>query len=118
MQQRNKIITMYNEKEYFTYTNEQKLKAQKMDTIKANLDGTPAIQQDAVYLVDFSKMQRVEDLITILQAVGFSFSPSHPQFRHIEHLLDLGRPIQIGNPQVIKEAQGAEIKLPKLKPIK
>ena len=88
-----------------------------MDTIKANLDGTPAIQQDAVYLVDFSKMQKVEDLIVILQAVGFSFSPSHPQFNNIQHLLDLSRPIQIGNPQVIKQAQGAEMKLPKLKKI-
>ncbi len=109
---------MYNEEEYFTYTNKQKLKAQQMDTIKANLDGTLSVDPNSVYLVDFSKMQRVEDLIIILQAVGFSFSPSHPQFQHVQHLLDLSRPIQIGNPQVIKEAQGAPMKLPKLKPVK
>ena len=39
---------MYNEKEYFTYTNEQKLKAQHMDTIKATLDGKPAVDNDSV----------------------------------------------------------------------
>jgi hypothetical protein len=89
-----------------------------METIKANLDGTnavPQIQKDAVYLVDFSKMQRVEDLIMLLAAVGFSFSPQHPQFSNIQHLLDLSRPIQIGNPQ---QSQQKEIKLPKLKVLK
>jgi len=106
------------EDEYFKQTNEQKLKAKQMDTIKANLDGTISIQQDAVYLVDFSRMQRVEDLITILAAVGFSFSPGHPQFQNIQHLLDLSRPIKIGNPQQAGQAQEKKLQLPKLKSIK
>lgn len=106
------------EEQYFKQTNEQKLKAQHMDTIKATLDGTPVIQQDAVYLVDFSKMQRVEDLIVILAAIGFSFSPQHPQFGNIQHLLDLSKPIQIGNPQQVGQAQEKKIDLPKLKVIK
>ena len=106
------------EEQYFKQTNEQRLKAQHMDTIKATLDGTPVIQQDAVYLVDFSKMQRVEDLIIVLQAVGFSFSPQHPQFNNIQHLLDLDKPIQIGNPNAVKEAQEKKLELPKLKVIK
>lgn len=89
-----------------------------METIKANLDGTTAIQQDAVYLVDFSRMQRVEDLVTILAAVGFSFSPQHPQFQNIQHLLDLSRPIQIGNPQQVGQAQEKKLQLPKLKSVK
>ena len=109
---------MYKEEEYFKYTNEQKLKIKQMDTIKANLDGTPAVQQDAVYLVDFSRMQRVEDLITILAAVGFSFSPQHPQFNNIIHLLDLSRPIQIGNPQQVGKAQEEKLQLPKLKSVR
>lgn len=86
-----------------------------MEVVKTTLDGTPAIQQDAVYLVDFSKMQRVEDLVIVLQAVGFSFSPQHPQFNNIQHLLDLERPIQIGNSNAVKEAQEKKIQLPKLK---
>ena len=109
---------MYNEKEYFTYTNKQKLKTKQMETIKSTLDGTPVIDKDSVYLIDWSKLQKVEDLITILAAVGFSFSPMHPQFKNIEHLLDLGRPIKIGNPQQVGQAQEKKLQLPKLKSIK
>jgi hypothetical protein len=89
-----------------------------MEVVKANLDGTtsqPQVDPNAVYLVDFSKMQRIEDLISVLAAVGFSFSPQHPQFVNIQHLLDLSRPIQINNPQQTSAAQEREIKLPKLK---
>ena len=89
-----------------------------MDTIKATLDGTPAYDKDAVYLVDFSKMQSIEDLVTILASIGFSFSPLHPQFNNIKHLLALDKPIKIGNPQGITEEQEKQIKLPKLKPVK
>lgn len=87
-----------------------------MEVVKANLDGTtsqPQVDPNAVYLVDFSKMQRIEDLIIVLAAVGFSFSPQHPQFGNIQHLLDLSRPIQINNPQ--QAPQQTEMKLPKLK---
>ena len=76
------------------------------------------IDTDAVYLVDFSKMKSIEDLITILASIGFSFSPMHPQFENIKEFLALDKPIKIGNPQTVKEAQGAPIKLPKLKAVK
>ena len=89
-----------------------------MKVEKATLDGTPVIDQNAVYLVDFTKCQSVNDMVVILQSVGFSFSPMHPQFENIKHLLDLSRPIQIGNPQAVSEAQGKKIQLPKLKTIK
>jgi hypothetical protein len=106
------------EEQYFKQTNEQKLKAKEMDTIKANLDGTPAIQQDAVYLVDWSRLKSIEELIMLLASIGFSFSPQHPQFQNIQHLLDLSRPIQIGNPQQVGQAQEKNLQLPKLKSIK
>lgn len=91
-----------------------------MEVVKGNLDGSTMVSVDpnAVYLVDFSRMQRVEDLITILAAVGFSFSPKHPQFQNIQHLLALDKPISIGNPQAIMEEQKKDIKLPKLKMVK
>ncbi len=107
---------MYNEEQYFTYTNKQKQKVKEMEVVKANLDGTtpqPQVDPNAVYLVDFTKMQRIEDLITILASVGFSFSPAHPQFANIQHLLDLDKPIQIQAPQQAPKQEG--IKLPKLK---
>lgn len=86
-----------------------------METIKSTLDGKVAVDKDSVYLIDWSKLQKVEDLITILAAVGFSFSPMHPQFGNIVHLLDLGRPIKIGQPQMPEETK---IQLPKLKVVK
>ena len=85
-----------------------------METIKGTLDGKIQIEQDAVYLVDFSKMQNVEELLLLLSAVGFSFSPSHPHFDKIQHLLALDRPIKIGG----QRPEAKELNLPKLKAIK
>ena len=106
---------MYNEEEYFKYTNEQKLKIKQMETIKSTLDGTPPIDNDAVYLVDWSKLQSIDELILLLASIGFSFSPHHPQFNTIKHLLALNQPIRIGQP---KQPEEKELKLPKLKVIK
>lgn len=108
---------MYNEKEYFNYTNNQKLKAKQMDAIKANLDGTPVenIDQDSLYLVDFSKCESVNDLMTILSVVGFQFSPSHPGFQYIKQFLALDKPIPM-RPQ--PQPEKASLELPKLKSLK
>ena len=101
---------MYNEEEYFTYTNQQ--------TIKANLDGTtrqPEVDMNSLYLVDFSKCQSVNDLMTILSVVGFQFSPSHPGFKYIQQFLALDKPIPT-RPQ--PQAEKASLELPKLKKVK
>jgi hypothetical protein len=103
------------EEEYFTYTNQQKLKAKQMDAVKANLDGTPVIDNDSLYLVDFSKCESVNDLVTILSVVGFQFSPSHPGFPYIKQFLALDKPIPL-RPQ--PQAEKASIDLPKLKNLK
>lgn len=89
-----------------------------MQTVKANLDGTPVeptIDMDSLYLVDFSKCESVNDLMTILSVVGFQFSPSHPGFQYIKKFLALDKPIPT-RPQLQQINQ--EIKLPKLKQIK
>lgn len=112
---------MYNEQEYFTYTNNQKQKTKQMDTkrnfyteeaIKTNLDGTPRINQDAQYFIDFSKLNRMEDLIMILACVGFVFSPQHPHFEFLQQFLALDKPVLPGN-----KPQPQELKLPKLTPV-
>ena len=111
---------MYNEQEYFTYTNEQKLKAKQMDTIKANLDGTlrqPEVDMNSLYLVDFSKCQSVNDLMTILSVVGFQFSPSHPGFQYIHQFLALDKPIP-ARPQPMVQPEQKDLKMPKLKKLK
>ena len=87
-----------------------------MDAIKANLDGTPRqpeVDMNSLYLVDFSKCQSVNDLMTILSVVGFQFSPSHPGFKYIHQFLALDKPIPT-RPQVEQK----EMTLPKLKNLK
>ena len=110
---------MYNEMDYFNYTNQQKLKAKQMDAIKANLDGTlaqPTIDMNSLYLVDFSKCQSVNDLMTILSVVGFQFSPSHPGFQYIQQFLALDKPMPMR--QETPQPEQKEMKLPKLKNLK
>lgn len=75
---------------------------------------TPEIDKDAVYLIDWSKMEKIEDLILLLASIGFSFSPMHPQFETIKHLLALDRPIKVGGPK----PEPKQMQLPKLKPVK
>lgn len=71
------------------------------------------IDKDAVYLVDFSKMTSIEDLIKVLAAIGFSFSPYHPHFDMIKHLLALEQPIKVG-----QKPEEKKLELPKLKMVK
>jgi hypothetical protein len=104
---------MYKEEEYFTYTNQQKLKIKQMEAIKANLDGTPVIDQDSLYLVDFSKCESVNDLVTILSVVGFQFHPSHPGFQFIQKFLALDKPIPMR-----QQPEKTSLELPKLKSLK
>ena len=87
-----------------------------MELVKGNLDGTQRFEYDdnAVYLIDFSKITSVNDLVLILASVGFSFSPKHPQFHNIKQFLALDNPIPINMPQQPKQE---EIKLPKLKKV-
>jgi hypothetical protein len=82
---------------------------------KANLDGTPVIDKDSLYLVDFSRCESVNDLMTILSVVGFQFSPSHPGFPYIQKFLALDKPIPL-RPQ--PQAEKKELTLPKLKNLK
>lgn len=90
-----------------------------METVKGTLEfgGKPQTQLDenALYLIDFTKITSVNDLVLILASVGFSFSTRHPHFEQIKGFLNLDNPIPMNQPIAPKEE---EIKLPKLKKIK
>ena len=60
-----------------------------------SVDGTQPnqINPEGYYFVDWSKLTNIQDLILILASVGFNFSPSHPQFDKIVHLLDTTNPV-------------------------
>jgi len=89
---------------------------QKPIKTSITLDGaTKAGDPNSIYLVDFSKMNSVNDLVLILSAMGISFAGSHPHFDAVKPFLNLDNPIPLEQP---KPSPGKEIKLPKLKPIK
>ena len=85
-----------------------------METIKGNLDGSRRVDENSVYLIDFSKITSVNDLVLILASIGFSFSPHHPQFDKLLPFLNLDNPIPVNRPQ---QAEAKEVKLPKLKKV-
>jgi hypothetical protein len=71
------------------------------------------LDKNALYLVDFSRIESVESLVLIFACMGLSFSGSHPHFDRIKHLLDLDSPITPNNP--VQQPKAENIKLPKLK---
>jgi hypothetical protein len=73
------------------------------------------IDENALYLIDFTKITSVNDLVLILASVGFSFSPRHPHFNNIKPFLALDNPIPTNQPILPKKE---EMKLPKLKQVK
>ena len=85
---------------------------------KATLDfGTqPTINPNALYVVDFTKITTVNDLVLILASMGISFSGHHPHFDQVKRFLALENPIIPGGQNVQPEAK--EMVLPKLKTIK
>jgi hypothetical protein len=73
------------------------------------------LDDNAVYLIDFTKITSVNDLVLILASVGFSFSPRHPHFNNIKPFLALDNPIPTNQPILPKKE---ELQLPKLKSLK
>ena len=75
-----------------------------------------AINQQALYAVNWNSLQKVEDLILVLASIGFVFSPQHGHFDRIKHLLDLENPIipQTNPEDVNSDFRKSEIKLPNL----
>lgn len=67
--------------------------------------------QPGFYLVDFSKMNNVQDLIMVLAAMGITFHSSHPHFNMVKPFLNLDNVI----PDTSPTPQPVPIKLPSLK---
>jgi hypothetical protein len=50
---------------------------------------------DFMYLVDFSKLNSVTDLITVFAAMGVSFHKSHPHIEMVKPFLAIENPIPL-----------------------
>jgi hypothetical protein len=86
-----------------------------MKTEKASLNfgEKPKVDPKAVYLIDFSRLESVNDLILIISSLGISMSPTHPHWGLIEKFANLDNPIYPN--QGIPLEKPEDIKLPKLK---
>jgi len=70
------------------------------------------IDETAVYMVDWSKMQSVNDMVLILASMAIGFPGNHPNIQQLKPFLNLDNPIKPqGQPQ-------AKVELPKLKTLK
>jgi len=79
-----------------------------MIELASTMVGEQTIDPTKAYLVDFSKMQNVNDLVLVLSALGISIQGNHPFINELKPFLNLNNPIQLG-PQI------KEVQLPKLK---
>lgn len=63
------------------------------------LDGqVGVVDKTKAYLVDFSKMNSVNDLMLVLSSFGFTIAGDHPFIDQLKPFLNLEKPIDL-NPQ-------------------
>jgi hypothetical protein len=82
--------------------------------IKASL-GSETIDPNSVYMVDFTKLSSVNDLVLILAAMSIAFPGNHPHIEALRPFLNLQNPIP---QQRMPQPEAKEMKLPKLKKVK
>ena len=71
-----------------------------MIEVQSTLTGTTTeIKKDHAYLVDFSKLASVNDLILILSAMGISFPGNHPFINEVKPFLNLDNPFPLEQPK-------------------
>ena len=66
-----------------------------MIEVKSTLNGNEEkeIDPNKAYMVDFSKLQNVNDLVVILSGLGITFPGNHPIIPHIKQFLNVDNPI-------------------------
>jgi hypothetical protein len=57
------------------------------------------IEADKAYVVDFSKLQSVNDLMLVLSGLGITYPGNHPLIEHLKPFLNLENPIDIPQSQ-------------------
>jgi hypothetical protein len=74
------------------------------------------VDPNAMYVVDFSRITSVNDLVLIFASMGITFHAQHPMFEAVKGFVDLDNPIY-PNQQQQPQPQAKEMKLPKLKKV-
>jgi hypothetical protein len=85
-----------------------------MEETTFTLDGVQKeVDANAVYMVDWSKMTSVNDMILILASMAIGFPGSHPNIESLKPFLNLETPIRREPQPEVKS-----VELPKLKKVK
>lgn len=89
----------------------------QMKLEKGTLDfSEQTIDPNAVYMVDWTKMQSVNDMVLVLASMAIAFPGNHPSIELLKPLLDLTNPMQKQHqPQ---QPAKVDLKMPKLNKIK
>lgn len=82
--------------------------------LKASLDGgVTEIKKDYGYVVDFTKLKNVNDLVLVLSAMGISFPGDHPLIEHIKPFLNMENPFPLNPPKKVN----IDLNIPQLKKV-
>lgn len=82
---------------------------------KTTLDGRPVgVDPNKMYLIDFSKLSSVNDLVMILAAMSIAFPGDHPHIEALKPFLNTDNPLDMPNRQ---QPKATELNLPKIKKV-
>ena len=70
----------------------------EFETTTGSLDPTKETivgNQETFYYINFSKLQNVNDLVLVLESMGFGLSDKNPGFEQVKQFLDLDKPVRL-----------------------
>ena len=71
-----------------------------MIELQSTLNGEVSkVEANKAYVVDFSRLQSVNDLMLVLSGLGITYPGNHPLIEHLKPFLNLENPIDIPQPQ-------------------
>lgn len=72
-----------------------------MIELQSSLNGETKVEvkEGYMYMIDFSKLQSVNDLILILASMGIVFPYDHPNINQLGKFLNVDNPIPLPNQQ-------------------
>ena len=71
-----------------------------MIEVQSTLNGVSGkIDENKAYMVDFSKLQSVNDLMIVLSGLGITYPGNHPLIQHLKPFLNLENPLDMNAQQ-------------------
>ena len=71
-----------------------------MIEVQSTLNGVSGkIDETKAYMVDFSRLQSVNDLMIVLSGLGITYPGNHPLIEHLKPFLNLDSPLDMNQQQ-------------------